>query len=94
MRKLAELSEDDTRSLEIITNKVACAQQALRPDSVPVYAPKSAADKFFREALFALADARYLRESFWRDVARQYGVAAEDRGRLYVDFSRRALLLG
>jgi hypothetical protein len=79
--------------LEAIMNKISCAQQALRPDAVPRYAPKSAADRFFREAIFALADVHYLRDNFWRDLAGQYGIAEKDMEKLYVDFSTDKLLI-
>jgi hypothetical protein len=93
MRHLATLTKDDIRSLEIAGNKTACARQALRPDAVPSYAPKAAADRYFREAIFAYADARYLRDSFWRDMAGRYGVPKEDTGRMYVDFNTKELSL-
>ena len=93
MRILSALTRDDVRSLEIATNKAVCAQQALRPDAMPPYAPKTAADKYFSEALFAYADAEYLRDSFWRSLDRQHGVAEKDMGKLYVDFNTSELLM-
>ncbi|MDR1114529.1 MAG: hypothetical protein LBL50_05505 [Candidatus Margulisbacteria bacterium] len=93
MRKLVVLTEDDIHSLEIAANKVFCAYQVLRPDAVPPYAPKAAADKFFREAIFAYADAQYLRDNFWLGLARQYGIAEKDMSKLYVDFHTNELLI-
>jgi hypothetical protein len=90
---LAVLSKDDIRSLEIAYNKVVCARQALRPNAIPPYAPKTAADRFFREAVFAYADAQYLQEYFWRELAGRHGVAGKDIGRLNVDFNTNELLL-
>ncbi|GBR73747.1 hypothetical protein NO1_1053, partial [Candidatus Termititenax aidoneus] len=68
------LNRDDVRSLEIAYNKTVCAKQALRANAIPPYAPVQTADKYFREAIFAYADAQYLQEYFWRDLARRYGI--------------------
>jgi hypothetical protein len=92
-RKPAVLSQDDVKSFEIIKNKLGCAGQLVHPGAVPQYASVSAADKFFREAIFALADAEYLQKSFWRNVARQHVVAEENMSRLYVDFNTNELFL-
>jgi hypothetical protein len=93
MKRLATLTRDDIRSLEIASNKVTCARQAIHPNTVPLYAPKSAADKYFREAIFALADGEYLQDSFWRELAKEHGIAAEDMGKLYVDFNTNELFV-
>jgi hypothetical protein len=93
MRTIATLSQDDVRCCEIARNKAVCACQALRPNAIPSYAPVQAADRYFREALFAYADAKYLQEVFWRDMARRYGVEQKDMGRLQVDFSTNKLFI-
>jgi hypothetical protein len=93
MKILATLTRDDIRSLEIAYNKTICARQAMRPNAVPSYAPVSARDKFFREAIFAYADARYLQDYFWRDLARRHGVEEKDTGKMYVDFDAYKLLM-
>ncbi|GBR73292.1 hypothetical protein NO1_0698 [Candidatus Termititenax aidoneus] len=90
MKTLAVLTRDDIRSLEIAINKTTCAQQALRANAIPANAPKTAADKYFREAMFACADAQYLQEYFWRDLARRYGV---EQTRLRVDFNTSKLFI-
>jgi hypothetical protein len=92
-KTLATLTRYDIRSLEIADNKALCARQALRPNAIPPYAPKTAADKYFREALFAYADAEYLQEYFWRSLARQHNIAEEDMDKLYVDFNANELFL-
>ncbi|MDR1453097.1 MAG: hypothetical protein LBJ25_03885 [Candidatus Margulisbacteria bacterium] len=93
MRTLAMLTRDDIRNFEVAHNKVLCARQALRPNAVPAYAPLQARDKFFREAIFASADAEYLEDSFWRELSRQHGIASADMGRLRVDFNTNELLV-
>ena len=93
MKQLGILTGDDIRSLELTVNKISCAGQALRPDAIPVYAPKNAKNKFFREAIFAYADSLYLQENFWRDLARQHGISAQNIGRLWIDFDTCGLFL-
>jgi hypothetical protein len=93
MRVIATLTKDDIRSLEIANNKAACARQAMCPNAIPPYAPVSAADKYFREAIFAYADAEYLQEVLWRDLARQHNIAEKEINRLYVDFNTKELFV-
>jgi hypothetical protein len=93
MRHLATLTKDDARSLEIALNKLTCAQQAIHPKAVPPDAPLSARDRFFREAIFAYADAQYLRNHFWQSLAKEHGIAEKDMDRMYVDFSTSKLLM-
>jgi hypothetical protein len=90
---VAVLTEDDIHNLEVADNKIICAQQALHPNAVPPYAPRSAADKFFREAIFALADARYLQGSFLRIWARRHDISQKDRKKLFVDYKTGKLIL-
>jgi hypothetical protein len=93
MRTITLLPKKDIDSYETIHNKLTCAQQAMRPNAVPPYAPVSARDKFFREAIFAYADAQYLQEYFWRDLARRHGVEPADQPKLEVDFNTSRLLM-
>ncbi|MDR1323649.1 MAG: hypothetical protein LBK68_04335 [Candidatus Margulisbacteria bacterium] len=90
MKTLARLTRDDIRSLEIAVNKAACARQAMRPNAIPPYAPAQAVDKYFREALFAYADAEYLQDYFWRDMAGKYGVKQTS---LQVNFNTNELFI-
>jgi hypothetical protein len=90
MKILAKLTRDDIRSYEIAVNKAVCARQAMRPNAIPSYAPIQAADRYFREAIFACADAEYLQGYFWRDMAQRYGV--EQTG-LQIDFNTNELFI-
>ena len=93
MKYITSLTEEHIRSWEIIDNKVVCAKQALHSDAVPFYAPKSAAEKYFREAIFVLADAQYLQDKYWYDLAQQYNIEQKDLEKLYVDFRTSKLFL-
>ena len=90
---LAVLSLDEINGLNLAVNKMNCAGQALRPDAVPVYAPEAARINFFREAIFAYADAQCLQDFFWQDLAKQYAIATPDVGKLAIDFQTNELLL-
>ena len=90
---LGYVTQDDVRSLELSMNKTDCAKQALRPDAVPPYAPTAAKEKFFKEAIFAYADAIYLQDFFWRNLAQRHGIPPQDAGRLYIDFNTNELSL-
>ncbi|MDR1322869.1 MAG: hypothetical protein LBK68_00345 [Candidatus Margulisbacteria bacterium] len=90
MKTLTKLTRDDICSFEIAVNKAACAKQAMCPTAIPPYTPVSAADRYFREAIFAYADAEYLQDYFWRDLAQRYGV--EQTG-LQVDFNTNELFI-
>jgi len=93
MKQLGILTGDDLHSLELAQNKINCARQSLRPDAVPAYAPVGAKTEFFKEAIFAYADALYLQDSFWQDLAKQYCVSDKDMGKLWVDFNAGMLFL-
>ena len=93
MHIIAVLTQNEMSSLELLINKSICAKQALRPDAVPPYAPAAAKDKFFREVIFAYADVRYLQQRFWRDLAKQHGIATEDISKMHVDFDTNELSL-
>jgi hypothetical protein len=91
MKLVASLRDDDIRFLEVAANKISCARQALKLDTVLPYISSSVAENFFREAIFALADAQYLRDCFWRSVILRYGVSMKDE--LYVDFDLNCLYM-
>jgi hypothetical protein len=93
MKFISDLTKDDMRSIEIITNKVACAEQFVRPDAVPSGLPSAVAKSFFKEAVFSLADARFLRDYFWLDIAKRHNVSADDLPRLHMDFEAKKLCL-
>jgi hypothetical protein len=90
-RAIAKLSPEELGSLEVITNKIACAKQALSMSIFPSGLSRSTADKFFREIIFALADAKYLEDVFWREIALKY--KARYSKKIYIDFSTSELLL-
>ncbi|MDR1997798.1 MAG: hypothetical protein LBQ83_05695 [Candidatus Margulisbacteria bacterium] len=92
-QKIALLTRDDIRGLEIINNKLTCAEQLTRPGAVPGGLSAAEVTRFFKEALFSYADAQYLQENYWRELAAQHGVAQSDRYRLYIDFGRSELYL-
>jgi hypothetical protein len=94
MRTIALLLKKDIDSYETIYNKLVCSRQALRPDAVPLYTPVSARDKFFREAIFAYADAQYLQEYFWRDLGWRHGISDRNIGKLFIDFNTNKLNIG
>ncbi|GBR73189.1 hypothetical protein NO1_0614 [Candidatus Termititenax aidoneus] len=93
MKIITTLSKDERDSYEVIYNKISCAKQALRANAIPPYAPVQAADRYFREAIFAYADAQYLQEYFWRELARRYGVEQKYMDRLQVDFDTNKLFV-
>jgi hypothetical protein len=95
MRKvLAILDGTEIKLLEIAFNNISCAGQLMRPDALPAYAPSSAADKFFRQAIFAYADALYFQESCWRDLASIYGLRQKkDLRRLRLDHITQELFV-
>jgi hypothetical protein len=92
-RMIAELKEAEVKYSEILTNKIKCARQAVSPAAIPPYAPPAAAEKFFREAIFVLADAQYLEDELWRSLAQQYNISLDDRKKMYLDFGTQTLFL-
>jgi hypothetical protein len=71
---IAVLDEADVRYFKQALTKKSCAQQAAAVAALPEDVPKPAAVNFFREALFALADATFLCEDFWREQARKHKI--------------------
>ncbi|GBR73342.1 hypothetical protein NO1_0740 [Candidatus Termititenax aidoneus] len=69
-----------------MSNKFHCAKQNVSLGS-PQNIPPAAAEKFCREALFALADAQYLLESFWREIAYRYNLEHNSLDRAFIDYS-------
>jgi hypothetical protein len=90
---LAILSQDETNDLVVAMNKESCAGQSVRLDAIPPDVSPAAAENFFREALFSLADAKYLQDCFWRDLRQRFGIKADNVPNLLLDFQTRELLL-
>ncbi|MDR1113948.1 MAG: hypothetical protein LBL50_02535 [Candidatus Margulisbacteria bacterium] len=90
-RKIAVVP--NIRFLSIAVNNASCAKQSLHPGAVPADAPASAKDKFFREMLFAYADANYLQKYFWREIMLAHNIKSEYAGKLSVDFLTNDLFI-
>jgi len=90
MKCIATLTKNEVRSMELANNSITCAGQALRPDAVPSYVEESAAKKYFHEAIFAYADAKFLQKLLWSDLAARYNVPVE---KLYIDFGKYKLFI-
>jgi len=90
IKYLATLTKDDVRSMELANNSISCAEQALRPDAVPANLPEFMTKKYFHEALFAYADAKFLQKLLWQDLAECYSAPIE---KLYLDFGTRKLFI-
>jgi hypothetical protein len=95
MRKLlAVLDNVEIKLMEVAFNNVSCTKQLMRPDALPASLPQSAADEFFRQAIFAHADALYFQESCWRDLARMHGIRQrEDMRQLQLDYIAQELFV-
>jgi hypothetical protein len=90
---IAKMQEWDINNFEVIVNKLACAEQAVSPLAMPKGAPATEARKFFRNAFSALADYRYLRASFWRDLVEKFKIAEKDTPRLFISLLTNQLVL-
>jgi hypothetical protein len=95
MRKqiIAVLQPEEVRLVELAANKVSCAKQLLHPAAAPAYTSAPAKNKFFREAIFAYADADYLHRTFWRDLGVLYGIRRKDLNRLILNYGTRELFI-
>jgi hypothetical protein len=86
-RRLAIVPKDTIRKFEAATNKYQCAQQAACPGFVPEYIPPVEAERIFKETLFALADAEYLLNIFWRDLEIDYPLIKDiEKENLFIDY--------
>jgi hypothetical protein len=86
-RRLAIVPKDIIRKFEITTNKYQCARQAVRPGFVPESISTAEAERIFKEALFALADAEYLLNIFWCDLENDYPlIKGVEKGNLFIDY--------
>jgi hypothetical protein len=88
---LATLSRAEIRGYEIAENKMACARQNMRLDTLPSWFTLFEAEGFFKKAIFLYADAKYLKEAFWKDLVKKYKV--RDMNSLYIDFNTHELYL-
>ena len=88
-RLIAVLDAEKIQYFQRATVKKTCAQQAASPGSLPNCISGPDANKHFREALFALADAEFLCADFWREQARAYKI--DPRLKLYLDFDTKEL---
>jgi len=91
---IADLTPEDLRNLEVALNKLSCAKQAVRPDGMTsLICSLEETKKFFREAIFSLADAETLVDFFWLNLAKKYSVAKENLQQLYLDYNSSKLYL-
>jgi hypothetical protein len=90
---VAVVDDGYIESLKVIVDKVNCAGQLVRPDAVPQNVSPVEAMCFFREAIFSRANAQYLRDVFWRDLARQYDIKPEFVNKLYLDIHTRRMFI-
>jgi hypothetical protein len=90
--RLAIVPKDTIRKFEVATNKYQCAQQAVCPGFVPECIPAIEAERIFKEALFALADAKHLLDIFWCDLEIDYPLIKDvEKGNLFIDYVTREL---
>jgi hypothetical protein len=92
-KTIAHLREAEISDLGLIVNKIACAKQAVSPAALPEGAPPAETKLFFRDAIFTLAEYRFLQRVFWLDLAARFKVDGADLSRLTVDFNTEELFL-
>lgn len=92
-RFIARLDKFDVDNLQLLANKIACAQQAVSPAAVPDGVVPAEAKSFFRNSILKLADYRYLLNCFWRDLADRFKIKNADFPRLLFDFNTEELFL-
>ncbi|MDR1452554.1 MAG: hypothetical protein LBJ25_01065 [Candidatus Margulisbacteria bacterium] len=91
-RILARLPQEDLKFFELVTSKFYCAKQNVSLSASADFST-AAAEEFYREAFFALADAQYLLDGFWREVAGRHNLAEDILSRAFIDFSTGELWL-
>lgn len=65
-------TDDELNEIELIQNRISCAQQAARPDAIPKGISSENAEAFIRAALESLAQARWLEDRWWKQVRVKY----------------------
>jgi hypothetical protein len=91
-RIVAQLQRDDVKRHELILNKFYCAKQAASPAAVPPNVPRAAAEKFFRESLFALGDAKYLVNDFWQGLTRKHQLDKDSIQKMFIHYGTGKLM--
>jgi hypothetical protein len=84
---LATVPYEDLKFLEDAENRVVCARQAIRLDALPAGVSAERAEYFFREAIFAYADAQWLRNVIAHEIGRQYKIEKQVTDAWYIDFN-------
>ncbi|MDR1114472.1 MAG: hypothetical protein LBL50_05220 [Candidatus Margulisbacteria bacterium] len=84
------IDEEDIKYLELLENEIACARQAMRPDVLPGKISRDAAERVFQEAIFACADAQYLKYCTGKEIATQYNLQGKN---WHIDIISGKLLL-
>ncbi|GBR73654.1 hypothetical protein NO1_0989 [Candidatus Termititenax aidoneus] len=96
-RVIVKLKKGDVKSYEVSWNKFYCARQAVSPAALPAGVPLAAAEKFFREAIFALGDAQYLVDHFFlREIISDYGLdraLLKRADKFFINYGTQELLL-
>ncbi|MDR1997166.1 MAG: hypothetical protein LBQ83_02435 [Candidatus Margulisbacteria bacterium] len=90
---IATIDSDIVQNLILALNKVSCATQAVRPGAVPAGVPLAEARRFFKEAIFSLADAQSMQDFIWQEIAAGNNIHIKEITKLYVDFNTRELYI-
>ena len=79
------VGEEMLKSMEILMNRIDCAQQAMSPASIPTGIDKDKAAIFVKTAIELYADYRMLQKEWWSAVKKQYKLG--DDKEIYVDLT-------
>jgi hypothetical protein len=65
-------TKEELDSLKLIQNKYSCACQAAQPNAIPDGIPKEKAEAYIASALGVKAEAQWLQQLWWEEVALKY----------------------
>lgn len=77
-------TKEEIDSIQLIQNKVSCANQACSPDAIPDGVDEIKAKWFIQSAIDSLASYRWLENDWWSNMKKKYELPKEVN--VWIDF--------
>lgn len=75
---------EELQSMELIINKLNCAQQAANPNAIPPGTPQPEAKMFIQAAIDSLGNYKWLESDWWNNAKKKYNLP--DDKNVFIDF--------
>lgn len=80
-------TKEEIDSIQLIQNKIACASQAARPDSIPDNVSEQKSRLYIQVAIDSLASYKWLEQDWWNRMKETYSLPKEKE--IWIDFNSK-----